>query len=381
MHPPVKFRKMPAMSSQLASSIKERAKDLGFDLCGIAPAVPSAFRQAFLAWLERGAHGDMEYLPRTASARLDPQQVLPGARSIVVAGMNYFTPQPPQLPDDAGSTRAVFARYALNMDYHKVMTDRLQELLEYIREEAASPFDARVYVDTGPILEREVAWRAGLGWFGKNTMLIHPRLGSYFLLGEILLTLALPADEPIRGSCGTCTRCMEACPTGALVAPHELDARRCISYLTIEMKGPMPERLAGSIGNRIFGCDICQEVCPFNIRFSRPTGEEAFQPRSITIHSTLGKLMSLSEEEFREAFRNSPVKRAKRRGLLRNVAAALACSGGREASLHLRRAADEDSDAFVRAEAMRALQRMHAPLNPSYRASGLEAPPEADGTA
>ena len=367
------------MSSQLAQRIKEHAKHLGFDLCGIAPAVPSAFAQEFLQWLQRGAHGDMEYLARTAQRRLDPQEVLPGAKSIVVVAMNYYTV--PQNAPQQDISRAVFARYALNEDYHEVMERRLHHLLEYIRAEAPIPIEAKVYVDTGPILEREVAQRAGLGWIGKNTMLIHPQLGSYFLLGEILLTLPLPPDQPMPGSCGTCTRCIEACPTGAIVRPYQLDARRCISYLTIEMKGPMPEDLAPFIQNRVFGCDICQEVCPFCIRFSKPTTEPAFQPRPITTQSTLGDLMGISEEDFRSAFRKSPVKRAKRRGLLRNVAAALASSGDPNAAEALERAAQTDTDEAVRAEARRALQRMRRKTTPCVPAAEWEAQPGGDGTA
>ncbi|MGC8668204.1 MAG: tRNA epoxyqueuosine(34) reductase QueG [Chthonomonadales bacterium] len=369
------------MSSQLAERIKQRAKELGFDLCGIAPAAPSAFREEFLAWLDRGEHGEMAYLQRNSHRRLDPQQVLPGVKSIVVVGMNYYTqPQEPP-PDAGGSLPAQFARYALNDDYHDVMAARLHQLLDTIRAEAPCPVEGKVYVDTGPVLEREIAQRAGLGWIGKNTMLIHPRLGSYFLLGEILLTLPLPTDAPIRGSCGTCNRCIEACPTGALVSPYHLDARRCISYLTIEMKGPMPEALAPLIGNRIFGCDICQEVCPFCVRFSRPTKEAAFQPRPVTVRSTLKDLMSLSDEGFRSAFRKSPVKRAKRRGLLRNVAAALASSGDPQAAAVLRHAAETDTDAFVRSEAERALQRMQSPATPSARDAGSGARPAGDDTA
>jgi epoxyqueuosine reductase len=195
-----------------------------------------------------------------------------------------------------------------------------------LKEVAGEGAEGRVYVDTGPLLEREVAQKAGIGWFGKNTMLINTRRGSYFFLGEIVTNVALTPDEPALGGCGTCTRCLDACPTGAIVEPYKVDARRCLSYLTIELKGAIPEEwraAIGEAGNRVFGCDICQEVCPFCQRRSVPTSEPAFQPRDITSHSRTVDLLLLSEEEFRHQFKGSPVKRAKRRGLLRNAAVAL----------------------------------------------------------
>lgn len=303
----------------LTSAIKERALALGFDLCGIAPAVPSAFKAEFRSWIERGMHGEMGYMARDPERRLDPELVLPGARSIVVVAMNYFTESEQESPK-----QAVFARYARNDDYHEVMLPRLKELLAWIRE-VQPDAEGKCYVDTGPILEREVAQRAGIGWFGKNTMLINTRRGSWFLLGEILLTLPLVPDEPAMGGCGTCTRCLDACPTGAIVRPYEVDARRCISYLTIEQKGPIPAELAAKMGSRIFGCDICQEVCPFNVRRATPTDEPAFQPREVTM-SSLAQLATITESEFREKFKGSPVKRAKWRGLMRNATACLSNS-------------------------------------------------------
>jgi len=301
----------------LAATIKARAAELGFDLCGIAPAVPSSFKAEFRSWIERGMHGEMGYMARDPERRLDPEQVLPGARSIIAVAMNYYTESEEPAPD-----QAIFARYARGDDYHDVMLPRLRELLAWIRERAPEA-EGRCYVDTGPILEREVAQRAGIGWFGKNTMLINTRRGSWFLLGEILLTLPLPPDEPAIGGCGTCTRCLDACPTGAIIRPYEVDARRCLSYLTIEQKGPIPPELASKIGNWVFGCDICQEVCPFNQRRAAPTIEPAFQPREVTIDSKLADLLEMSEEGFRERFRKSPVKRARWQGLMRNVGAAL----------------------------------------------------------
>ena len=305
------------MNESLASEIKQRARDLGFDLVGIAPAVPSAFKAEYRAWLNAGYHGEMHYLARDPERRLDPSRLLPGARSIVVVGMNYYTESEADTDDPE---RAVFARYARNDDYHDVMTPRLRSLLAFIQEQNPEAV-GRAYVDTGPVLEREVARMAGLGWFGKNTMLINTRRGSYFLLGELILNIELPYDSPAAGGCGTCRACIDACPTQAIVEPYKLDARRCISYLTIELKGPIPEEFHGKIGNRIFGCDICQEVCPFNARRAVPTEEPSFQPREAAT-STLAALERMTEEEFRIAFKGSPVTRAKWRGLMRNVAAA-----------------------------------------------------------
>ncbi|HZT40782.1 MAG TPA: tRNA epoxyqueuosine(34) reductase QueG [Chthonomonadaceae bacterium] len=350
--------------SGLEAALKARARVLGFDLVGITTAEPSAFAEEYRDWVARGYAGEMEYLARNLHRRLDPREILPDARSIVVAGMNYYTDveEGPGTPP-ADPERAVFARYARGDDYHDVMTARLRELLAFLKEQAGEGAEGRVYVDTGPILEREVARRAGLGWFGKNTMLINTRRGSYFLLGEILTNVALEPDAPAVGSCGTCTRCLDACPTGAIIAPYQLDARRCLSYLTIEIKGPIPEDLRpdlGASGNRIFGCDICQEVCPFNLRRSASTDEPAFQARPVTDHPRLLDLLQLSDEDFRREFKGSPVKRAKRRGLLRNVAAALAASDDPEAEAALEQAAANDPESLVREHAefsLRALRQ------------------------
>ena len=315
--------------SDLTEKVKARARELGFDLVGVTGAEPSAFQEEYQDWVAQGYAGEMAYLTRNLNRRLDPRELLPGARTIIVVGMNYYTDaeEGPGLPKEGDPGLAIFARYARGDDYHEVMSARLKELLAFLKEEAGAETEGRVYVDAGPILEREVARRAGLGWFGKNTMLINTRRGSYFFLGEIVTNVDLEQDAPAIGGCGTCTRCLDACPTGAIVAPYQVDARRCLSYLTIELKGSIPEEFRpaiGESGNRVFGCDICQEVCPFNLRRSVPTAEPAFQARAITSNSRLVDLLLLSEEEFREKFKNSPVKRAKRHGLLRNVATALA---------------------------------------------------------
>ncbi len=330
----------------LEEQIKTRARELGFDLVGITGAGPSLFQAEYRDWIERGFAGEMGYLSRNIERRLDPRALLPDAASIIAVGMNYYADEgegpgtPPPDPD-----RAVFARYARGDDYHDVMTARLKTLLEFLKAQAGPEADGRVYVDAGPLLEREVAQRAGIGWFGKNTMLINTRRGSYFFLGEIVTNIALAPDQPAVGGCGTCRKCLDACPTQAIVAPYQIDARRCLSYLTIELKGAIPEEFRPALaeaGNRIYGCDICQEVCPFNLRRAAPSDEPAYQPREVASNSRLADLLTLSEEEFRAKFSKSPVKRAKRSGLLRNVAAALSATDEPETEQKLAQTTTQD---------------------------------------
>ena len=327
-------------SVALAAWIAREARRLGFELVGIAPAGPSTSAAQYQAWLERHYHGEMAYLarPEAVAKRQDVGRVLPGVQTVVVLAANYYTAAlPAELSDDPA--RGVISRYAWGGDYHDLLNPRLRQLGDTIQARLGRPVAQRAYVDTGPLLEREWAARAGLGFVGRNTNLIHPRLGSWLFLSELLLAVKVsPGDLPrddappqAEGKCGTCTRCLEACPTGALIAPHVLDARRCISYLTIELKGPIPPDLRPLIGNRVFGCDICQEVCPWNQRFAQPTAEAAFQPRAEAMAPRLLDLMALDDEGFRRRFRGSPIKRAKRRGLLRNVAVALGNWGDRAA--------------------------------------------------
>ncbi len=303
----------------LTQSIKAKAIELGFDLCGIAPVRESCFKEQFREWLEQGYAADMTYMKREPERRLNPSLVMPATKSIVVVAKNYYTEVPENFPPDS----ARFARYALNEDYHNVMKKPLQELLRFIEENNDHKVTGKIYVDTGPLLEREIAQLAGIGWFGKNTMIINTRKGSWFLLGELLLDIELPPDTSAIGGCGTCTRCIDACPTGAIVRPYVVDSRKCISYLTIENREEIPASLAERMGNRMFGCDICQEVCPFNIRHALPTKDPDFQPRPHIHNHKLTELAMISDEEFRDLFRKSPVKRSKRKGLARNCAAAL----------------------------------------------------------
>jgi epoxyqueuosine reductase len=309
--------------SDLTAALKAEGRRLGFDLLGVAPAVPPPHAAALDDWLAAGYAGEMQYLARNAARRADPREAVPGARSIVVCGVHYRAAEPdPALWNDP--SRGQISRYAWGDDYHDVLLPKLRGLQSWLEQRVGRAEIGRSYVDTGPVLERPVGVMAGLGFQGKNTLLIHPRQGSWFLLGEILVDVALAYDAPPSiGGCGGCTRCLQACPTQAFVGPHVLDARRCISYLTIELKGPIPRELRPLMGNHIYGCDVCQEVCPWNARWGQLTQEPAFAPRPEIVAPALLDLIALSDEEFRARFKGSPIKRTKRRGLLRNVAVAL----------------------------------------------------------
>jgi epoxyqueuosine reductase len=355
---------VPENHSTLADRIRTEASRLGFDLVGIVAATPPSTAKRYQRWLENGFHGEMGYLARAEAVakRKDLARVLPAVRSVVTVAANYHTlPLPAEVRDDP--SQGIVASYAWGQDYHDLLLARLRQLASALPAlegaYAGTMSRYRAYVDTGAILERELAARAGLGFVGRNTNLIHPRFGSWLFLAELLLMVDLPQLEqpPAQGTCGHCTRCLDACPTGALVAPYVLDARRCISYLTIELKGPIPRELRSLMGNRIFGCDICQEVCPWNRRFARPTAELAFQPRPDAIAPALLDLMGLDDQGFRERFRGSPIKRAKRRGLLRNVAVALGNWGDLAALPALVRALN-DPEPLIRGHVAWALGRV-----------------------
>lgn len=345
-----------------------KTRNLGLDALGICRPDPSNHLTCYREWLARGFNGEMGYLARedAVARRGDLRRTMAEVRSVVVVAQGYCQEDPPGVPEDR--SRGVVARYARGEDYHDVLKGRMLDLLGWLRSEAretglAEEVRGFAYVDTGPILERELARRGGLGWFGKNTMLIDPRRGSYFFLGTLLLDLELPLSEPFEEDrCGSCRACLDACPTGALLgrdgsgAPL-MDARRCISYLTIELKGPIPSELRSGIRNRIFGCDICQECCPWNVKFAQASAEPAFQPSPDTDGPALIELMGLTEEEFATRFSGSPIKRAKRRGFLRNVAVALGNWGGREAVPALARALD-DPEPLIRGHAAWALGRI-----------------------
>lgn len=299
-----------------------RARALGFDLFGIAPAVRSAREHEFRRWLANGYGGTMTYLNRTAERRIDPERVLAGVRSILVVGQSYFTGFLPETIRRDPS-RGIIASYAWGQDYHDLMLLALAELADFVSH-VAPDAETKCYVDTGPVLEREVAARAGLGFTGKNTLLIHPRMGSQLFLGEILTTAELePSPLPQQPSCGSCTKCLDICPTHAFPAPYVLDARLCISYLTIEYRGSIPIELRSKIGNHIFGCDDCQSCCPWVNRFSTATRQAAYASVLERKAPRLAELAKLSATEFAEKFRGSPVLRPGYEGFLRNVAVAM----------------------------------------------------------
>jgi epoxyqueuosine reductase len=344
----------------LAARVKGLARDEGFDLAGVARADAPPDLLFFGEWVARGYAGEMAYLTSQVAKRSDLRAAFPWARSVVCVGLQYDTPHPYSTAAPAG--RGWISRYAWGDDYHDVMKAMLERFVERLRAEAG-PFEARVYVDTGPLAEKAWAAAAGLGSWGKNGCLLHPEHGSWFFLGEAVTDLDLPADSPRADLCGSCTACLEACPTGALVAPHVLDATRCISYLTIEVKGALPEERRAGLGRHVFGCDICQDVCPWNRRRLQ-RGSAAFEPRPGAEAPDLAELALLDEEGFRGRFRRSPVKRAKRRGLLRNVAVALGNAGDAGRRPVLERLAG-DADPVVREHAAWALRRLDERLSPA----------------
>ncbi len=347
--------------TELKRQLRQRALELGFDDCRIATAQSPAHATEFNLWLEAGAAGDMSWIERGADKRRNPELVLPGVRSVVVLALNYW--QGRSLgPNEYGGR---IARYAWGDDYHEVMEPRLQELEAIL---AAAGGRQKSYVDTGPVLERDFAAEAGIGWHGKSTMLLNRELGTWFFLAEIFTTLELAPDPPQVARCGSCTRCLDACPTGAITMPHQLDARRCISYLTIELKGSIPLELRPLIGDRIYGCDDCLDACPWN-RFARSSRESAFAARSAVQQMRLRDFLALDEAGFRELFRGSPIKRIKRRGFLRNVCVALGNIGTRE-DLPALRAVMRDPEPLVVEHAQWAITQIDARIFASNSPSG-----------
>lgn len=313
----------PADKHSLTQAVKAEAYRLGFSLIGITTPDPPAHLDVFRGWLERGRHGTMAYLARddAQEKRADPRLILPGCRSIIVLGAPYGASKAEtETPPLHGRTAA----YAWGKDYHEVLPERMRALVQFLEAQTGAVVPNRFYTDTGPILERELAQRAGLGWIGKNTCLINPHQGSYFLLAEIFLGIELETDVPFAADhCGRCRRCIEACPTDCILPDRTLDAARCISYLTIENKGPIPADLRAQMGGWVFGCDICQQVCPWNQRFASPAGDPVFDGGAERRSPNLTQTLQLSPEAFNRQFKAAPVQRARRRGYLRSAAVAL----------------------------------------------------------
>jgi epoxyqueuosine reductase len=314
-----------------SDDVKERAAQLGFDLCGIAPV--AAHRElAFLReWLDRGHGGEMQYLQRSRDRRADVRAVMPSAQSVIALGTIYNVERP-YSTEIAESSTALLARYAWGDDYHDVIRGRMDALVAWMRAEAGVDLEARAYVDTGPVQERVYAQYAGLGWIGRNTCLINSDLGSWIFLSEIVCSLALAPDAPALDQCGTCSLCLDACPTGALVEPYVLDSTRCLSYLTIELKGTIPETLRGGIGAHAYGCDICQEVCPWNLRPAVDGSPESpWLPRAAFDRPSLSSLWRTSDDDLRRALKGSAMTRAGVQRLRRNVAICAGATGDADA--------------------------------------------------
>jgi epoxyqueuosine reductase len=367
--------------------LRQRARELGFDDCRVTTAIAPESVSRFTQWLAEHRHGDMAYLERTAPKRVDPQQMLPGARSVITLAASYHDPAAPTAaassdralweapaplhqagPSNGKGQRAngkagLIARYARYRDYHDVLEEPLKQLTEFVNKSGGEGTRSLWYVDTGPLLERDLAQRAGLGFIGKHTNLISRQLGNWIFLSEIITTLALDPDAPEKNRCGSCTRCITACPTAAITAPFQLDARRCISYLTIELKGFIPVELRPAIGSRIFGCDDCLQVCPWN-RFAREGRMMKAHARRELGQPDLLELLALDEAGFKRRFAGTPMLRAKRRGLLRNVSVALGNIGDESALAALRKAAG-DPEALVAEHATWAIDQIQKRSRPA----------------
>lgn len=335
---------------KLEADVEAAARSCGFDLCGFARAGEAPHGEFFSQWLARGNAASMEYLAAGREKRLDPRRILPGVRTIISLGVRYA---PPPLPPVRWreELRGRMASYAIERDYHDVLRKRLKRFAAVLRASSLG-IEHRVYVDAGPVLERDWAAESGLGWFGKNTNMLHKAHGSWFFLAEVLTTLELEPTAPTGEHCGTCESCLVQCPTGALLPGYELDARRCISYWTIEHRGAIPTEMRSGIGNWVFGCDVCQEVCPWNEKMRPPSASDA------RLTPYLPDLLALDESAFRDRFRGLPVRRAKREGLLRNVAVVLGNTGNPDAEAPLLRALVHEPSSLVRGHVAWALGQL-----------------------
>ncbi|WP_434025913.1 tRNA epoxyqueuosine(34) reductase QueG [[Pseudomonas] boreopolis] len=342
-----------------AARIRALAREAGFQRCGISGVELGEDEAHLRSWLAEGLYGTMHWMAQHGDKRSRPHELVPGTLRVVSVGLDYGRRDDPQAWDTlADGERAYVARYALGRDYHKLMRNRLQKLAEKVQAEIG-PFGHRVFVDSAPVLERALARNAGLGWIGKHTCLIDRQGGSWFFLGEIYVDLPLPIDVPATAHCGTCTRCIDVCPTQAIVAPYRLDARRCISYLTIEHEGAIPEHLRKPLGNRIFGCDDCQLACPWN-KFARRTDEPDFRARNRLDEATLPELFAWEEDEFLGRTEGSPIRRSGHERWLRNIAVALGNAPSTPAVLEALASRREHPSALVREHVQWALAQ-HAP--------------------
>ena len=346
----------PPDPAALAQRIRALAREAGFQRCGIAGIELGEDERHLRDWLAQGLYGSMEWMARHGDKRSRPAQLIPGTLRVISVGLDYGRNDDDSAWDTiADGERAYVARYALGRDYHKLMRNRLQKLADRIADEVG-PFGHRVFVDSAPVLERALARNAGLGFIGKHTCLIDKNGGSWFFLGEIYVDLPLPVDPPATFHCGSCTRCIDVCPTGAITAPHRLDARRCISYLTIEHEGSIDEELRPLIGNRIFGCDDCQLVCPWN-KFARTTDEPDFRARNNLDRATLAELFAWTEEEFLRRTEGSAIRRSGHARWLRNIAVALGNAPATPEVLAALRSRRDEPDPVVREHVLWALAR------------------------
>lgn len=323
----------------LTNRIKEKALDLGFSKVGITDteSFPQKIRNQYRDWLKKGYNAGMDYLERNIEKRLNPSMIFEGTKSIVSLAVNYY---PGWIESSKNKNLSFISRYALGYDYHKVVMDKLKILLDFIVKEVGGKAKGKVYCDTGPLLEKAIAERAGLGWIGKNTTFITKEFGSWVFLGEIILDVELEKDNPSKNLCSDCNLCIDACPTGAIIAPGIVDTSRCISYLTVENKGEIPIELRESLGTRVFGCDTCQEVCPFNSNVIK-TKEPLLKPQKVLLSIPLENLFMFASENFEEQFKDSAIERAKRVGLLRNIIVAMGNSGNKKYLPLLKKAFNE----------------------------------------
>jgi epoxyqueuosine reductase len=345
----------PAALDDLARDLRAMAAALGFQALGVSAIDLAQDEARLLSWLARGMHGEMDYMTRHGTRRTRPAELVAGTVRVISARMDYLPDAPDMHENLADGARAYVSRYALGRDYHKVLRNRLQKLVDRMQARVG-PFGYRVFADSAPVLEKPLARNAGLGWIGKHTNLIDPRNGSWFFLGEIYTDLPLPVDTPSEDHCGTCTRCIEACPTGAIVAPYQVDARLCISYLTIESHGPIPEALRPLVGNRIYGCDDCQLVCPWN-KFARVSSEPDFRERQGLGSAKLIELFAWTEDQFERRMTGSAIRRIGHERWLRNIAVALGNAPSAPEVVAALMARAEHPSALVREHVAWALRR------------------------